>query len=134
MGGKACAANRRKRKQVTAYIKDLLRERAEPSGVLDLLKKKGLDPGDETTNAAALAYSILYEAVGGNINAARLLLEMNGEDPQLEQRKANDRARLKLQKAALDASGPPDNTINIHIVPAARRVDAGDNEQEEPQQ
>ena len=130
-GGKVTAQRRRMKKKVSALLLDLLARKAKPCGVLEELQAKGFDIDADTTNAAAVAYSLFCKSIGGDVQATRLLLELAGEDPQLEHKKQIDRAALKLKEKALDVAADNDKEIRINIVPHRRPLDEDDSSGDE---
>lgn len=64
-----------------------------PSGeIRERLKAEGIDLDEKATNEVAFAASVLVSAMQGNMQAARLVLELVGEDPQFEHKKEVDEA------------------------------------------
>lgn len=74
--GKASGASRRKKKAIRELTKDFLKSPATLECAKNFIAESGID---DDTNAAALVASIFMEALSGNVNATKMLLEIVGE-------------------------------------------------------
>lgn len=115
-GGRISGERKRRRKKISAFLLDLLPRQLGKGEVMDALRAAGMEIDDETTNAAAFSYSLLLAAMKGNPQAARLMLQMIGEDPELEYKKKRDREERQLREKALDGIGKKgEYTISVRM-------------------
>lgn len=103
-GGLASGRSRRRRKSMAKAMQEIMKTTVPSGEIRDRLKEAGLELDEDATTAAAFASCILLAAMQGNMQAARLVLELVGEDPQLEHKKENDAALLALKQKTLDAA------------------------------
>jgi len=94
-GGKASGEARRKKRSMKAAAKILLAMQA-PESFVKNMGKLGIDEKDATYGMGILV-GALQRALAGNINAARYLTELVGEDPALKVQVGE----LKLREAEL---------------------------------
>lgn len=97
-GGIASGKSRQRRKKIAGILTDALKKRTGAGKIREELAAAGMELDAEDTNAAAFAYSILLAAMEGNMQAARLVLELLEEDPQLEHKQRVDGGRLELKE------------------------------------
>lgn len=97
-GGIASGKSRQRRKKIAGILTDALKKRTGAGKIREELAAAGMELDAEDTNAAAFAYSILLAAMEGNMQAARLVLELLEEDPEMKHRQRIDGGRLELKE------------------------------------
>lgn len=97
-GGIASGKSRQRRKKIAGILTDALKKRTGAGKIREELAAAGMELDAEDTNAAAFAYSILLAAMEGNMQAARLVLELLEEDPQLKHKQRVDGGHLELKE------------------------------------
>lgn len=102
-GGIASGKSRQRRKKIAGILTDALKKRTGAGKIREELAAAGMELDAEDTNAAAFAYSILLSAMNGNMQAARLVLELLGEDPEMEHKKRVDGVTLDLKERVVKA-------------------------------
>lgn len=102
-GGLASGRKRRTRRKLATIFKDYMNRPNERGDIRAELAAAGIELDEETTNAAVLAASIIMHAMQGDMKAARLVLQLAGEDPELEYKKQRDREMLELRQRVTDA-------------------------------
>ena len=102
-GGIASGKSKRRKKKRASILGDAMKQDMNVGKIRDDLTAAGFDLKDDDTIAATLAYSLLYSAMNGNMQAARLVLELLEEDPEMEHRKRIDGITLDLKERVVKA-------------------------------
>ena len=97
--GKASGVSRRRNKSMKTVFQNIKYLPVQDSTLKQQLEAVGIKD-EETTYAAALAWSTIYHAMKGNSQMMRLAFEMMGETPEVIQRGKE----IKLKEKALNAS------------------------------
>ena len=108
-GGKASGESRRQKASMKQALQTLLTLPCTDDTKESLLRA-GL-PESDANNAAALALSAFQSAVGGNVQALRLCLELLGEDPSMQLRERS----VELKESTV-ARLDDDVEIHVHIL------------------
>lgn len=104
LGGLASGRSRRQRSRIAKAMQTVMKKKIPSGEIRERLKVEGIDLDEKATNEVAFAASVLVSAMQGNMQAARLVLELVGEDPQFEHKKEVDEAAIELKQKALDAA------------------------------
>ncbi|WP_294158103.1 hypothetical protein [uncultured Selenomonas sp.] len=102
-GGIESGKSKRRKKKIANILLDAMKQDMSAGKVRDDLTAAGFDLKSDDTIAATFAYSILLSAMSGNMQAARLVLELLGEEPELEHKKHIDGGRLELKEREVKA-------------------------------
>lgn len=108
LGGLASGRSRRQRSRIAKAMQTVMKKKIPSGEIRERLKAEGIDLDEKATNEVAFAASVLVSAMQGNMQAARLVLELVGEDPQFEHKKEVDEAAIELKQKALDAAHDAD--------------------------
>lgn len=103
LGGLASGRSRRQRSRIAKAMQTVMKKKIPSGEIRERLKAEGIDLDEKATNEVAFAASVLVSAMQGNMQAARLVLELVGEDPQFEHKKEVDEAAIELKQKSLDA-------------------------------
>lgn len=100
--GKASVQSRRRKKEIKEYAK-MIMETKVPKNAAKAVKALGLNEND-ATYGALIAASMVRKAMGGDIKATKMILELIGQDPhlilrekELEYQKARDSEEISIE-------------------------------------
>lgn len=123
LGGLAAGRARRRRSRIAKAMQTVMKKKIPSGEIRERLKAEGIDLDEKATNEVAFAASVLVAAMHGNMQAARLVLEIIGEDPQLEYKKEVDAAALDIKQKSLDAAHAGDPFYQFIMPPKTPTYD-----------
>lgn len=96
-GGKKSGESRRRKKNIKECMKFILDDGVLPSKAKATLEKVGVNPDDLTYNAA-VAMSMINKALQGDVQAAKLIIDLGVADENTVEQQEKDPLSVAFEK------------------------------------